>query len=45
MWYCEGVSPEAGIYMRKGDIMPGQSYSKKRQETMEWRLLKAIDYA
>ena len=43
MWYCEGVSPEAGIYMRKGDIMPGQSYSKETQAQIEWHLIKPMD--
>jgi hypothetical protein len=45
MWYCKGVSPETGIYMRKGDPMQAQSYSKEQRDAMEWRLLKAIDDA
>jgi hypothetical protein len=43
MWYCKGVSPETGIYMRKGDIMPGQSYSKEQRETIVWTLIKPIE--
>ncbi len=43
MWFCAGVSPESGIYLRKGDPMPGQSYSQEQQETMEWRLIKPLE--
>ena len=43
MWHCAGVSPVEGIYLRKGDPMPGQSYSKEPQETMEWRLIKPLE--
>ena len=43
MWYCEGVSPEAGIYMRKGDPMPGQSYNKEARTKMLWHLIKPMD--
>jgi hypothetical protein len=42
MWYCKGVSPETGIYMRKGDPMPGQSYSKVERDAMEWSLIKTV---
>ena len=42
MWYCEGVSPEQGIYMRKGDPMPGQSYNKEARTKMEWHLIKPM---
>jgi hypothetical protein len=42
-WFCEGVSSVQGIYLRKGDPMPGQSYSKEQQETMEWRLIKPME--
>jgi hypothetical protein len=43
MWYCEGVSPEQGIYMRKGDPMPGQSYNKEARTKMQWHLIKPMD--
>ena len=42
MWYCEGVSPEQGIYMRKGDPMPGQSYNKEARANMQWHLIKPM---
>ena len=39
-WACEQLSGEQGIFLRKGDLMPGQSFKQEEQANMQWRLVK-----
>jgi hypothetical protein len=43
MWYCKNVTTEQGIFMRKGDPMPGQSYRPEEREAMVWSLVKNLE--
>lgn len=42
-WKCEQLGGEQGLFLRKGDPMPGQSFNEKEQATMQWRLVKPMD--
>ena len=39
-WACEQLSGDQGIFLRKGDLMPGQSFKQEEQANMQWRLVK-----
>jgi hypothetical protein len=41
-WLCDQLGGDQGIFLRKGDPMPGQSFSKAEQEKMNWRLVKPV---
>lgn len=42
-WQCKRLGGEQGLFLRKGDPMPGQSYSQAEREKMNWRLVKPVD--
>ncbi|WP_133621435.1 hypothetical protein [Hydromonas duriensis] len=41
-WMCDQLGGEQGIFLRKGDPMPGQSFSAAERENMNWRLIKPV---
>ena len=42
-WTTDLYGGAQGIFLRKGDKMPGHSFSKAEQEAMVWRLVKLVD--
>jgi hypothetical protein len=42
-WTTDVYGGAQGIFLRKGDKMPGHSFSKAEQEAMVWRLVKLVD--
>jgi hypothetical protein len=42
-WTSDVLGGTQGIFMRKGDPMPGQSFSKAERENIVWRLVKNLE--
>jgi hypothetical protein len=42
-WTCDQFKPDdQGIFLRRGDTMPGQSFNSQEREVVEWRLNKPV---
>jgi hypothetical protein len=44
MWYCKEMTDEKGIYLLKGNLMPGQPFTEaeREREPLEWHLIKPV---